>query len=299
MPARARRTPPLIALLIVVLAAVPLTGCDGNEPEAEAQTLADLVASTNVLSTLSTALDAANLTETLRDPAATYTVFAPRNLAFDAVTVDALLDDPDRLADVLQYHVVEGAVDVSGLVDGRQLTTLQGDTLIVSASPDRIQINGATVLQGARVDNGIAYIISGVLLENRPTAERLGLTRATQTLARALETAGLTETLNDPAATYTLFAPTEDAFAGVDVDALSTAELTALLQYHVLPDVAVAAADITDGQTPSTLEGSAVTLTLQNGGVFVNDAAVTQADAGTSNGVIHEIDGVLTPPSGN
>ena len=288
----------LVGTLLVGLC-VTLAACDSNDPatDSQPQTLANLFATTNGLSTLTSALDAADLTSRLSDPGASLTVFAPPDAAFDTLTVDALTQDLDLLTSVLEYHIVEGAIGTNALTNGRRLETLQGDTLTVSASGGSLGINGATIVQGAQVGNGVAYIVDRVLLENRTAVERLGLTRNTQTLAQAVATAGLTEALNDPNASYTLFAPTESAFEDVDVEALSQSELATILRYHVVPGAVVNAADITDGQTATTLEGSDVTLTLQDGNVFVNDAQVTDADFGVRNGVIHEIDSVLVPPS--
>ena len=120
------------------------------------------------------------------------------------------------------------------------------------------------------------------------------------TLVAAVEAAGLAETLSGEGP-FTVFAPTDDAFAALPdglVDALLLPEnkdaLTAILTYHVL-DGEVLAADVTDGDV-TTLEGEDVTISTE-GGVMVNDATVTATDVMASNGVIHVIDAVLVPPS--
>jgi uncharacterized surface protein with fasciclin (FAS1) repeats len=113
------------------------------------------------------------------------------------------------------------------------------------------------------------------------------------TLVAALEATGLDGVL-DGRGQYTVFAPTDDAFAGVDTSGLTTEELTAVLLYHVTngrryaPSV-VNAADV------RTLNGAAVTVDgLElNGG----QATITTPDIEASNGVIHVIDGVLLPPA--
>lgn len=286
--------------LVILSLCIMLVGCDSNDSMSDpgpSQTLAELVAATNVLSTLNDVLGAADLANPLNDPDATFTVFAPRNAAFDALTLDTLQQDTDVLTSLLEYHVVEGAIESSQLVDGQTFTTLQGDELTVSVGTNNIQINGSILLQGARASNGIAYIVDRVLLENRTAMERLALTQNTQTLVQAVAAAGLTEALDDPEASFTLFAPTESAFEEVDVSALSQNELATILQYHVVPDSVFAARQITDGQTVTTLEGSDVTLSVQSDGLFVNEAQVTGADFGVSNGVTHEIDRVLMPSS--
>ena len=119
------------------------------------------------------------------------------------------------------------------------------------------------------------------------------------TVVAAVLAAGLTDTLNG-AGPFTVFAPTDEAFAALPpglVDALLLPEnkdaLVKILTYHVVPG-AVMAADVTDGEV-ATVEGQNVTLSTADG-VTVNGAKVIQADIVADNGVIHVIDAVIVPP---
>lgn len=119
------------------------------------------------------------------------------------------------------------------------------------------------------------------------------------TLVAAVQAAGLVDTLNGEGP-FTVFAPTDDAFAALPaglVDALLLPEnkevLTKILTYHVVPG-AVMAADVTDGEV-ATVEGQSVTLSTADG-VTINNAKVIQADVVADNGVIHVIDAVILPP---
>jgi uncharacterized surface protein with fasciclin (FAS1) repeats len=119
------------------------------------------------------------------------------------------------------------------------------------------------------------------------------------TLAAAVTAAGLVDTLKGEGP-FTVFAPTDDAFAALPagvLDALLLPEnkdaLTKILTYHAVAGE-VMAADVTDGDVP-TVEGQSITLSTENG-VTVNGANVIQADVVASNGVIHVIDAVLLPP---
>ncbi len=119
------------------------------------------------------------------------------------------------------------------------------------------------------------------------------------TLTAAVTAAGLVETLQGEGP-FTVFAPTDDAFAALPagvLDALLLPEnkdvLTQILTYHAVAGN-VMAADVTDGDVP-TVEGQTVTLSTADG-VTVNGANVIQADIVASNGVIHVIDAVLLPP---
>ncbi|WP_022835984.1 fasciclin domain-containing protein [Salisaeta longa] len=227
-----------------------------------------------------------------------FTVFAPIDDAVNALTVDALLDNTNLLGSILQYHVAAGETTSGELSDGQTITTLQGDELTIAIDGETVRVNGATVVAvDIPSSNGVIHLIDRVLLENRTAYERIRSTDATQTLADAVEDAGLTDTLNDPQATYTVFAPNESAFEGVDLSGLSQQQLQDILTYHVIPDAAVASSQISDGQTAQTVEGSDVTFAVNNDGVFVNDAQVVAPDFGVSNGIVHRIDGVLMPPS--
>ena len=123
-----------------------------------------------------------------------------------------------------------------------------------------------------------------------------------KTLAAALTAAGLVDTLNS-AGPFTVFAPTDDAFAKlpeVTVDKLlkDVPKLTAILTYHVLSGK-VMAADVMkmDGKTARTVNGADLKITTQ-GGVNLNGSVhVTKTDIDCSNGVIHVVDAVLMPPA--
>ena len=125
------------------------------------------------------------------------------------------------------------------------------------------------------------------------------------TLVAALEAAGLVETLQGEGP-FTVFAPTEEAFAAALVALDMTAEelladtelLTSVLTYHVLPQEAMAETVLTlDGAEVDTVNGASVTIAVADGTVMVNEATVVTTDITGSNGVIHVIDTVLLPPA--
>jgi uncharacterized surface protein with fasciclin (FAS1) repeats len=119
------------------------------------------------------------------------------------------------------------------------------------------------------------------------------------TLATLLTEAGLVETLKGDGP-FTVFAPTDEAFAKVPAETLEAlkadkAMLAKVLTYHVVAGK-VMAADIKPGDV-ATVEGQNITLAVDGASVKVNDATVTAADIDTTNGVIHVIDTVLLPPA--
>jgi uncharacterized surface protein with fasciclin (FAS1) repeats len=117
-----------------------------------------------------------------------------------------------------------------------------------------------------------------------------------KTLVVALKTADLVNTLKGKGP-YTVFAPTDEAFAKIpkaDLDALlaNKEKLSAVLTYHVVPGK-VMAKDVKAGDV-ATVNGKTIKITTANG-VVVNMSKVTATDINASNGVIHVIDSVLMP----
>ena len=118
------------------------------------------------------------------------------------------------------------------------------------------------------------------------------------TLAKALEAAGLVETLKG-AGPFTVFAPTDEAFTKLPagtVDALlkDKAKLKKVLLYHVVAGN-VKAADVVKLKSAKTVEGSSVKIMAMGGNVMVDNANVVKADIAASNGTIHVIDTVIMP----
>ncbi len=119
------------------------------------------------------------------------------------------------------------------------------------------------------------------------------------TLVAAVQAGGLVETLKS-AGPFTVFAPTNEAFAAIQstVDALLKPEakkdLVGVLTYHVVAG-ALTADSLKDGQVLKTVNGADLKVTIKEGKVMINDAEVTIADVISSNGVTHVINKVLVP----
>jgi uncharacterized surface protein with fasciclin (FAS1) repeats len=120
-----------------------------------------------------------------------------------------------------------------------------------------------------------------------------------KTLVTAVTAAGLAETLQG-AGPFTVFAPTDDAFAKIPADTLADLlkpenkeKLAGILTYHVVSGK-VMAADAAKLTTAKTVNGQEIKIDATNG-VKINDATVATADVEANNGVIHIIDTVLMP----
>ena len=102
---------------------------------------------------------------------------------------------------------------------------------------------------------------------------------------------------------YTVFAPTNDAFAALPAGTVESLlkpenkdQLVSILTYHVVPGI-VRSTDLSDGQMATTVQGSDITVKINDKGVMINQAKVTAADIDASNGIVHVIDQVILPPS--
>lgn len=127
----------------------------------------ELAQSVDDLSTLATAVVAADLVQTL-SAAGPFTVFAPQNAAFGALPAGTLTDllkpeNKDQLVSILTYHVVGAKAESKDLSDGQTITTVQGGDVTVSTS-DGVQINSANVVQAdVMATNGVVHVIDAVL----------------------------------------------------------------------------------------------------------------------------------------
>ena len=125
-------------------------------------------------------------------------------------------------------------------------------------------------------------------------------TDALSTLVAAVTAADLGETLSGDGP-FTVFAPTNDAFGALPAGTVDTLlepanreKLTSVLTFHVVAGKLLAA-DLSDGQTLTTVQGQTLTVKVDGATVTVNGVPVVQADVEASNGVVHVIGGVLLP----
>jgi len=155
--------------LVLLLAAC---GDSAEAPRAQTAqrdlgTIVEVAQVAGQFSTLLAAVEAAGLTATLQGEGP-FTVFAPTDGAFANLpegTVDALLADPEALAQVLLYHVAPGALKVSDLRQVDQLETAQGDLLQVESTAQGLTVNGTYLLTAdVTASNGVIHVITAVLV---------------------------------------------------------------------------------------------------------------------------------------
>ncbi len=235
------------------------------------------------------------------------TVFAPTNDAFAALPADA--DLSSVLSDILLHHVIEGAVDsnavVAAIEAGTTPTTLTSaaDNVLQLAAPDgSVVINGLVTVSAVDVPaaNGIIHVVDSIILPSDiafpgSIAEAVAAYPNLSSLYDAVLNADpVVATTLAGDGDFTVFAPHNPAFEGVD----TSADLTTVLLYHTLDvraDSSVVAGLV--GSDVTTLMGS--DLTVQAGPALLDAAGnvrnVLRVDLRTDNGIIHVIDGVLFP----
>lgn len=139
-----------------------------TESAATNETIVAVAASNDSFKTLTAALEAAGLTETLAGEGP-FTVFAPTDAAFAALpagTVEELLkpENKDQLIKVLTYHVVPGEATSSSLSSG-EVKTVEGSPIAVEVSDQGVMVNKAKVVQpDIQASNGVIHVIDQVIL---------------------------------------------------------------------------------------------------------------------------------------
>ena len=305
-------------LSVTIISIVFLQACNDDAkiftPEPTV-TIVDAAVSNGNFTTLVTALQATGLDSTLSDMNSSFTVFAPTDAAFALLgddTINALLADTDTLADILTYHVISGEVDATTAISlvGTTVATVNGKSIGLSLSGDNLLVNTVTVTTAdIQTDNGIIHVIDAVLLPPadmvEPTmniVETAVANGSFTTLVAALQATNLDAVLADESATFTVFAPTDAAFALIGEETINTLldntdVLTSILLQHVIPEIAV------DSITAYSLNGAMVA-TASTAEVALNINTTTDTltfgganiiikDIYTTNGIIHVIDAVI------
>ncbi len=298
--------------LLLAAAAAPLvTACGGDSDP----NLIEALEIDADLSLLLEAIRAAGLEGTLRQ-AGPYTLFAPSNAAFSALLTELGLSKAQLFANtallgtVLSYHVLGAEVRAADVPAGRAVTPLAGGIFKPEAAG-----GGLTIVDGrnrvARItrtdigcSNGVIHTLDKVLLPaDKTVVQTAQALPQFSILVQAVVNAGLVPALS-AAGPFTVFAPTDTAFAALLTELETTAEalladtalLTTVLTYHVLP-ARVLKAEVPVGTAITTLQGGSFSVNAQ---LVITDGAgrtarITATDVLASNGVIHVIDRVILP----
>ena len=304
---------------------VTLAGCGGGgekhyvpdphpQPAPDPTTIVDVVVADGRFTTLVAALQAAGLDGTLDDENAEFTVFAPTDDAFNLLgqdAIDSLLADTETLTDILTYHVLSGEVDASHAISltGSTVEMANGDSIGLSLDNEDLLINTSTVIiTDIEADNGIIHVIDAVLSppaeKGEPSMDILETAVANgnfTTLVATLQATGLDTALSDDSVNYTVFAPTDAAFAMIDpatIDILlaNTDVLSNILLQHVVDaEVNSVTAYSLNGASAATLSGANIPVLInsETDSLTFGGATIITKDIYTSNGIIHVIDTIV------
>lgn len=310
-------------LTLILSLFVLLISCnnDDNTVTPVDNSITGLALKTPDLSILVQALQRAELTTTLQT-SGTYTVFTPTNTAFTAflaTTPYATINDVPKevLTQILLNHVISTKLTASDLTTGYLKTLAKGtasstNTLSMYVNTTAgVKLNGVATVTTPNVlaSNGVIHVVDKVI--GLPTI----ITHATAnpnftSLVGALTGQGQPDFVSVLSGTgpFTVFAPTNAAFTALNTElapggiaGVSAANLTKVLQYHVVSPANVLAATLTEGQIVTPILSPAQTFTIQlSGGAKIKDANnrmsnIVITDVQCSNGVIHAIDKVLLP----
>ena len=311
------------AISFLFVAVISLQGCGGSssgyheptpEPEPEPMSIVDVAVANGSFTTLVAALEATGLDVTLSDMDSSFTVFAPTDDAFALLgdeTIAALLDDTDTLTDILTYHVIGAEIDSSAAISsaGTTVEMVNGDSTGLSLDGDNLLVNTVTVTTvDVEADNGVIHVIDAVLIppadKGTPTMNIVDTAVSAGdfgTLVTALQAAGLDATLADETQSFTVFAPTDAAFAMIDPDTLdllladTEALSDVLLQHVVSGEVSSVTAYTLNGLSATTASGAEIPVAINSelDTLTFGGATVTTTDIYTTNGVIHVIDMVV------
>ena len=300
---------------VVTMSLVALLAACGGGDDDPPGTITQVAQGDARLSVLVEAVTAAQLADTLAGPGP-YTVFAPTNDAFAALlnelglTKEQLLANKPLLTAVLKYHVLGAKVTQAQVPAGKAITSLEGGIFKIDAVDSTLRITDGRnrtsriVQTDVPASNGVIHVIDKVLLPaNKTLVETAAATPALSILVEAVTAAGLVDTL-DGAGPFTVFAPTNDAFAtllqelGVTKDQLLANKplLTEVLTYHVLPG-RVLKAEVPVNTAIKTVQGDTFTITPA---LTITDqrnrsSRIVSTDVLASNGVAHVIDKVILP----
>ena len=310
----------IIGLLAVSLLAVPVVSAAGHE-----NTIVDIAVNDGRFTTLVAAVKAAGLVEPLSG--GEWTVFAPTDDAFAKLGLNAgniaSQFSKAELTDILLYHALTSEVSsYKALTLLGDVTMANGQIANLKSFAGDIYVNddAKVIIPDVVASNGVIHAVDTVILGPWPkmageSMEETAMPVSTgntivdiavndgrfTTLVAAVQAAGLVEPLSG--GEWTVFAPTDDAFARLGLNAgniasqFSKAELTDILLYHALTSEVSSYKALTLLGGVTMANGEIANLKSFAGDIYVNDdAKVIIPDVVASNGVIHVVDTVILGP---
>jgi uncharacterized surface protein with fasciclin (FAS1) repeats len=319
----------MLAFALMLMAVVPAAFATDEAPDdsSTSNTIVDIAVTDGRFTTLVAAVQAADLAGALSG--GEWTVFAPTDNAFAKLGLNA--DNiassftTAELTDILLYHVIAGEVnsDTALTVLG-DVTMANGQKAGIKFVDGSIYVNddSKVIIADVNASNGVIHAVDTVILGPWPRDEEAAVSANTggstavagntivdiavtdgrfTTLVAAVQAADLAGALSG--GEWTVFAPTDTAFAKLDLNAdniatsFTKAELTNILLYHAIGFEVKSYTALTVLGDITMANGEKAGLKFVDGSIFVNDESkVIIADIDASNGVIHAVDTVILGP---
>lgn len=300
------------------MAAFVLSACSGSSDHLTTPVITKdvvrIVQGDPQFSTLAEALVAADLAITLKG-AGSFTVFAPTNMAFDAVltelrmTKDALFADKELLSQILTYHILQAKLLKAQLPLDKPVDTLQGESIILEGTTnliitDQRRRTSKVTATDIVASNGVVHAINSVILPTNSNIVEVSRDNPNFSIvADAIDAAGLKEMLSGTKS-FTVFAPTNEAFNEVFNELGITKEaffadktlLVEILTYHLVSGL-IREAQLPMGVPITTVQGETFTVdaTLNITDQSARKVQILIPNGAATNGVVHVIDRVMLP----
>lgn len=279
-----------------------------NSTTTTSMSILDVAMATDDLSTLVVAVETAELTDALADPAVTLTVFAPTDTALAGIDPKFLTAPwKTHLTNILLTHVLDMEVMSDAVTDGVMLTALSKENFTATVNETGVFLGSdlfSSQVTTADVDasNGVVHIVNAFFMPSWTAltlADIAANVKGFDSVARFITEGGLEDEI--AAENRTIFAPNADAFATVPADLTAQivndeSLIAVILKHHIVEGV-WSKASLTDGLELTTLDGNILVISMMDDMIMIDTAAVNETDFLAMNGVSHVITTVLLPPS--
>jgi len=300
--------PTMLATVVIVLTATSsYAQCSSDAKSAKTQhDIVDAAVEAGQFNTLIAAVKAAGLVDVLKSDGP-FTVFAPTDEAFAKLpegTLESLLkpENKDKLAAILTYHVAPGKLTASDVTRASGAVSANGQWLDFKSENGKVMVDDATVVTAdIKCANGVIHVIDKVVLPEQQNIVQVAAGAKTfNTLLTAATRAGLAGVLQSDGP-FTVFAPTDEAFAKLPAGTLENLlkpenkqQLATIIKYHVIPGRVYSPAAM-KAKDAGTLAEQNVRFTRKDNSLYVDKARIVATDIDASNGVIHVINAVMIP----
>ncbi|AWW30809.1 hypothetical protein DN752_12120 [Echinicola strongylocentroti] len=297
----------IIRYLYAGCALLFFVGCgeDGDTPDYAQLSMMEFIRQDPNFTIFADALELTGLNETL-DAEAPFTLLLPSDQALE----DAGISSVDELSAEewerkLNYHITQGSLNSDVLLGSVQESLLPGYYWLINEADGALEINGATKMLSGDLflKNGVIHILTGFLEPQALNVTFMAQNKGFNTFVKGLFQTEMDQVIEDREGTFTIFAPTDEAFSSyfqangiTEEDWLAFSRLDEFMQYFILDKTLDSTQLITEALIP--LSGDTLYINNQEGEIWLNgNASLQEKNIQGGNGLIHGLDQVITAPS--